>query len=58
MPKYKVTLEETAEYTIEVTAENEDEACEVAEAKFLGSIKCDFPTDVLERDVTNVEEAA
>lgn len=56
MPRFKVTLEETAVYEIEVKAKNKSEAAELAEAAFLGSITCAYPTEVTARDVTNVEK--
>lgn len=56
MPKYCVTLEEVASYDVIVEAENEDQAAERAEAKFIAEGAAQFPCAVTERDAVNVED--
>jgi hypothetical protein len=55
--RYRVTIEETVTYNVEVVAKNEEQAGEDAVEIFLNSEDRDqkFFTSVDERDVTNVE---
>jgi hypothetical protein len=55
MPRFKVTVEETARYTVEVNAPSEAKAAELAEAAFTGSITCPYPTEVTARDVVDIQ---
>jgi hypothetical protein len=55
MTLFKVKIEETAIYTIQVDAPNEDTAGHLAEEAFLGSITCDYPTEVTVRDVVEIK---
>jgi hypothetical protein len=55
MSKYKVTLEETVLYVIEVEAKDEDEAATVAEEVFVQSeIANEFFIGVKERDAVSI----
>lgn len=54
MTLFKVKIEETAIYTIEVDAPGEDAARELAEKAFLASITCNYPTEVTEREVVEI----
>ena len=57
MSRYLVTIQETAEYTIEVEAPDSDLAAEKAEEIFLAEgPETSLPCTVLERDAINVEE--
>lgn len=60
MPKYRVTIEETVTYNVEVEADDEESAGEDAVEIFLNSEDRDqkYFTSVDERDVLNVEEIA
>ena len=56
MPRYRVTLGEVASYELEVEADNEEEAGEIAEETFAAAENFDGITcEVHERDVDNVE---
>lgn len=55
MKRYSVTIHELVSYSYNVEAEDEDEAAEQAEARFLEDPN-PHPDAVLERDVANVEE--
>ena len=57
MPRYKVTIQETAEYEIMVKATNSDLAAEAAEEVFLAEgPETSLPCTVLERDAIKVEK--
>ena len=57
MPKFKVTIEETAVYIIEVEAADEDAAAEAAEEVFVQSEDRDkFFSHVPDRGAIEIEE--
>jgi hypothetical protein len=55
MPRYKVVLSELASYTVYVEAENEDDAMEKAEDKFVTHHISEFECEVHNRDADHVE---
>jgi DNA-binding sugar fermentation-stimulating protein len=56
MPRYRVELVETAVYDVEVEADNEDEAAELAETRFVEEGCAAFPVAITERDAGDIEE--
>lgn len=56
MPKYRVTLEEVASYDVIVKAENEEQATDLAKAKFCAEGCLNFVCRVNERVAVNVED--
>jgi hypothetical protein len=56
MPRYKVSLNECATYDVEVEAENEDQAAEKAEERFVNEGATKFPVQVHDREAANIEE--
>ena len=55
MPRFRVTIQELADYTIEVDAASENEACTTAERRFLDQDIDSWPCEVHEREIASVE---
>lgn len=56
MPRYRVTIHESADYTIEVDATSEEAAGAAAERLFLEDDINTWPCVVHEREAANIEQ--
>jgi hypothetical protein len=56
MPRYSVDIQHTEEFTYQVDADNEDEACETALRMYRNGEKADHEEIVGTGEITNAEE--